>query len=215
MRLTQIRLPPITNRTELLLVQHFQTKKMYAHKIQCSPAKLRPKVCSPTGTVMGAPVSSTCWPRVSPSVPSMAMVLTMFSPKCWATCRLILLGDIMERYVENPEGKCRKHIKTKWIQKGAPWMASISQLGMPWKRWLQAASVPPRRGDAQSLAPPRHSKWAAAPCQTARPPPPRSPGSKIQRGDNSCKVISKLESVEFYANTCKWKAAYLFNIPQS
>lgn len=40
-----------------------------------------PKVSGPTGIRMGAPVSRTFWPRTRPSVPSMAMVLTVFSPE--------------------------------------------------------------------------------------------------------------------------------------
>lgn len=46
-----------------------------------------PKVSGPTGILMGAPVSRTFWPRTRPSVPSMAIVLTVFSPE--------------ERYVED------------------------------------------------------------------------------------------------------------------
>lgn len=40
-----------------------------------------PKVSGPTGILMGAPVSRTFWPRTRPSVPSMAIVLTVFSPQ--------------------------------------------------------------------------------------------------------------------------------------
>ena len=47
--------------------------------------RIRPSVSRPTGTVIGPPVSSTSWPRVRPSVPSMAMVRTVVSPSCWAT----------------------------------------------------------------------------------------------------------------------------------
>ena len=36
---------------------------------------------------MGAPVSDRLWPRTRPSVDSMAMVRTVFSPRCWATSR--------------------------------------------------------------------------------------------------------------------------------
>ena len=46
---------------------------------------MRPSVAGPTGTVMPAPVSTTSWPRVRPSVVSMAMARTVFSPRCWAT----------------------------------------------------------------------------------------------------------------------------------
>ena len=46
---------------------------------------MRPSVAGPTGTVIGAPVSITAWPRIRPSVVSMAMARTVFSPRCWAT----------------------------------------------------------------------------------------------------------------------------------
>lgn len=40
-----------------------------------------PKVSGPTGILIGAPVSRTLWPRTRPSVPSIAIVLTVFSPE--------------------------------------------------------------------------------------------------------------------------------------
>ncbi len=46
---------------------------------------MRPRVSGPTGTVMAAPVSRTSLPRTRPSVESMAMVRTTFSPRCCAT----------------------------------------------------------------------------------------------------------------------------------
>src|SRR3712207_6199900 len=46
---------------------------------------MRPSVPSPTGTEIGPPVSPTAWPRTRPSVVSIAMVRTVFSPRCWAT----------------------------------------------------------------------------------------------------------------------------------
>ena len=48
---------------------------------------MRPSVSSPTGMRIGLPVSVTDWPRTRPSVASMAMVRTVFSPRCWATSR--------------------------------------------------------------------------------------------------------------------------------
>ena len=48
---------------------------------------MRPRVAGPTGTRMAAPVSVTGAPRTRPSVVSMAMVRTTFSPRCWATSR--------------------------------------------------------------------------------------------------------------------------------
>merc|ERR1719348_2396740 len=49
-----------------------------------------PRVSGPTGIMMGLPVSLTTWPLIRPSVPSMAMVLTVFSPRCWATSKMSL-----------------------------------------------------------------------------------------------------------------------------
>src|SRR4051812_20784577 len=46
---------------------------------------MRPRQAGPTGTVIERPVSVTGWPRVRPSVVSMAMARTVFSPRCWAT----------------------------------------------------------------------------------------------------------------------------------
>src|SRR6476469_5027875 len=48
---------------------------------------IRPRVLGPTGTRISEPVERTDWPRVRPSVESMAMVRTTFSPRCWATSR--------------------------------------------------------------------------------------------------------------------------------
>ena len=46
---------------------------------------MRPRVSGPTGTLIGSPVSMISTPRCRPSVESMAMVRTEFSPRCWAT----------------------------------------------------------------------------------------------------------------------------------
>ena len=49
-----------------------------------SPSKLntRPKVCSPTGIVTGAPVSITFMPRTKPSVEPKATQRIRFPPRC-------------------------------------------------------------------------------------------------------------------------------------
>src|SRR5664280_792090 len=46
---------------------------------------MRPRVPAPTGTMIGLPVSPTCWPRTRPSAVSIAMVRTVDSPRCCAT----------------------------------------------------------------------------------------------------------------------------------
>ena len=56
---------------------------------------MRPSVPGPTGTRIGAPVSITSWPRTRPSVVSMAMVRTVFSPRCWATSSTSRLAVIV------------------------------------------------------------------------------------------------------------------------
>ena len=43
---------------------------------------MRPSVTSPTGTVIGPPVSMTSVPRARPSVVSMATARTRSSPRC-------------------------------------------------------------------------------------------------------------------------------------
>src|SRR5205807_8735331 len=47
-----------------------------------SRLKMRPSVASPTGTVIGPPVSTTSRPRESPSVVSIATARTRSSPRC-------------------------------------------------------------------------------------------------------------------------------------
>src|SRR5882724_2911025 len=48
---------------------------------------MRPSVSSPTGTMIGWPVSVTSWPRTRPSLESIATVRTVDSPRCCATSR--------------------------------------------------------------------------------------------------------------------------------
>jgi hypothetical protein len=48
---------------------------------------IRPSVIGPTGTRICEPVSVTSWPRVRPSVASIAIVRTVLSPRCCATSR--------------------------------------------------------------------------------------------------------------------------------
>ena len=52
-----------------------------------SPVTLnkRPFIASPTGIAIGLPVSVTLVPRTNPSVPSIAIVLTLSSPRCCCT----------------------------------------------------------------------------------------------------------------------------------
>ena len=60
-------------------------------RFSTSPVVLNtlPSVTSPTGTVMGPPVSCTAAPRTRPSVGCSEMARTMLSPMCWATSMLM------------------------------------------------------------------------------------------------------------------------------
>ena len=66
---------------------------------------IRPRTSRPTGTEIISPVFSTGMPRTSPSVESMAMHRTVFSPRCWATSttrfhsRSSMLGLVILRAV--------------------------------------------------------------------------------------------------------------------
>lgn len=51
-----------------------------------------PKVSGPTGIMIGFPVSTTAYPLTNPSVESMAIDLTLLSPKCWATSKTNLFS---------------------------------------------------------------------------------------------------------------------------
>ncbi|CPU67342.1 Uncharacterised protein [Mycobacteroides abscessus] len=55
--------------------------------LRTSPVTLKtlPLVTSPTGTLIGAPVSVTCAPRTRPSVGLRAIARMSESPRCWAT----------------------------------------------------------------------------------------------------------------------------------
>ena len=50
-----------------------------------STLNIRPRVFSPTGTLMGEPVATASMPLFSPSVVPMAIHLTVSSPRCCAT----------------------------------------------------------------------------------------------------------------------------------
>ena len=57
---------------------------------------MRPSVSGPTGTVIGAPVSVTSWPRTMPSVVSMAMQRTVRSPSSCATSSTSVRSSILQ-----------------------------------------------------------------------------------------------------------------------
>src|SRR3954451_18024367 len=65
-------------------------KRSPSLRLSTSPIALKtwPLVLSPTGTVIGPPVSVTTAPRTMPSVGCIEMARTRLSPRCWATSRV-------------------------------------------------------------------------------------------------------------------------------
>ncbi len=53
---------------------------------------MRPSAASPTGTVIGPPVSSTSMPRTTPSVLDMATARTWLRPMCCCTSTTTLMA---------------------------------------------------------------------------------------------------------------------------
>mmetsp|Transcript_3318 Transcript_3318/g.7484 ORF Transcript_3318/g.7484 Transcript_3318/m.7484 type:complete len:237 (-) Transcript_3318:25-735(-) len=83
-------------------------ESMGPHSSMGSPMTLmiRPRVSRPTGILMGCPVLSTTWPRNTPSVASMAMVRTVFSPRCCATSRTRRTSWSCTSSAERMGGRC-------------------------------------------------------------------------------------------------------------
>ena len=67
--------------------------------------KMRPSVAGPTGTEMGAPVFFTDTPRDRPSVVSIAMQRTVFSPRCEATSTVRLSASALMAGVGDLQGR--------------------------------------------------------------------------------------------------------------
>lgn len=106
---------------------------------------MRPRVSGPTGILMGDPVSNTGWPRIKPSVPSIAMVRTVFSPlvikkthqtctincldwdklpKCWATSRIRRGLRLLTSRAFRMGGSC----SSNWTSTTAPMTATMRPL---------------------------------------------------------------------------------------
>ena len=63
----------------------------------------RPSVASPTGTVIGAPVSTTSVPRARPSVESIATARTRSSPRCcWTSATIVPWGSSISTALRMP-----------------------------------------------------------------------------------------------------------------
>ncbi len=80
--------------------------------------KIRPRVFSPTGTVMGAPVATASIPLTRPSVEPMAIQRTVSSPRCWDTSATSFLPSFMVMLIASLiSGKC-------------PWLNLISNTAL-------------------------------------------------------------------------------------
>ena len=64
-----------------------------------------PNVSGPTGTLIASPVSVTLAPLLKPSVVSIETVLTVPSPKCWATSKTNLFPLLSHSKAELISGK--------------------------------------------------------------------------------------------------------------
>src|SRR5580658_3934556 len=67
---------------------------------------MRPNVPAPTGTMIGLPVSVTCWPRTRPSVVSIAIVRTVDSPRCCATSSTSRFPPFLVSIAFRMAGRC-------------------------------------------------------------------------------------------------------------
>jgi hypothetical protein len=108
---------------------------------------MRPRHAGPTGTMIGEPVSVTSWPRTRPSVESIAMVRTVFSPRCWATSSTRRLPTLvgLERVQDRGQVIAELHVDDgaddlRTLMRRLPWcwpmlgcgdLASWSCLGQP------------------------------------------------------------------------------------
>ena len=79
-----------------------------------------PKVSGPTGTLIGAPVFWTASPLFRPSVLSIAIVLTLFSPRCCATSKTSLFPELSTSNAVKISGNA----PSNWTSTTAPitWM---------------------------------------------------------------------------------------------
>ena len=84
--------------------------------------QIRPRVCSPTGTVIGPPVSTTSTPRGTPSVESIATVRTRSSPRCCWTSAI--------RSISGRPPLSGTVIRTAWLICGS-WSGKTASITTP------------------------------------------------------------------------------------
>src|SRR4051812_46481079 len=99
-----------------------------------SRLKMRPRVMSPTGTVIGPPVSITSVPRLRPSVVSMATARTRSSPRCCWTSQTRTV-PVPEEMPSASSGLSSRSMTIAWLISGSssgktasittPWISSI------------------------------------------------------------------------------------------
>src|SRR3954452_6850189 len=99
-----------------------------------SRLKMRPSVTSPTGTVIGPPVSTTSVPRARPSVVSMATARTRSSPRCCWTSQTRIPSSprsivIAELIWGSSSGKTAS-MTTPWISSIRPLLSVFVSVAM-------------------------------------------------------------------------------------
>jgi hypothetical protein len=96
--------------------------------------RMRPRHSGPTGIAIGAPVSRTAMPRTRPSVMSIAIARTVFSPRCWATSsvRLSLTSRCRVRDLERVQD-LRELAPELDVDDGADDLNDFAPAGEPFK----------------------------------------------------------------------------------
>src|ERR1700730_430988 len=91
---------------------------------------MRPSVPTPTGTMIGTPVSLTSWPRTRPSAVSIAMVRTVDSPRCCATSSTRRLPPFWVSSALRMAGRCPSNCTSTtapmtWVMRPV-WLAGVA-----------------------------------------------------------------------------------------
>src|SRR5436309_3582642 len=92
---------------------------------------MRPSVCSPTGTVIGPPVSRTSVPRRRPSVVSMATARTRSSPRCCCTSQISLPPPPVPDEMPSASPNCSRSISSALLISGSS-SGKTASITTPW-----------------------------------------------------------------------------------
>src|ERR671934_1301382 len=97
--------------------------------------KMRPRVTSPTGTVIGPPVSVTSAPRARPSVVSIATARTRSSPRCCCTSQTStcpLFSTVIAWLISGSSSGKTASMTTPWISSMRPvfCLLSVAAIGL-------------------------------------------------------------------------------------